>query len=124
MYIRLYMLMRIWFLLLLIGIILIGYEILWIGISLTVLGLLGCVNVYFIAQGINIKEKIKHKLWHILIWTDNNINHKYFEKIFGLQESNIGYYIWKHTSRAYCNFVFDHEHWDIDRKTQQELADW
>lgn len=66
---------------------------------------------------------MKHKLWHVLLWIDNYINHQYFEQLFNNSDSDFGYFIWKHTSRKFCNFVFDHTDWDIDRKTHQEFLE-
>ncbi len=116
MYIRLYMLMWVWVLLFIFGVLFIGNDVLIIGIILVGIGLIGGLYTYLLAQGINLKVEIKHKLWHILLWIDNSINHKYFEKLFGLQSTDIGYFIWKHTSRAYCNFIFDRDYWDTDRE--------
>ena len=48
----------------------------------------------------------------ILIWIDNNINHKFIDKLFDkfiskdYDKFNLVYWIWVNTSRRYCNFVF------------------
>lgn len=66
---------------------------------------------------------MKHKLWHILLWIDYHINHQYFEKLFNNYDSDFGNFIWIHTSRKFCNFVFDHTDWDTDRETFQEFLE-
>jgi len=70
-------------------------------------------------------QKLKYYIWNILMWLDNNINHTIVDKLFDLfpdvedGKPDFFYWLWRHTARAYCNFVsivlVDRD-WDIKPK--------
>ena len=47
----------------------------------------------------------KETLWDILVWIDNNINHKIVEPIIAIIPGSIGYRIWNKTCQKFCNWV-------------------
>jgi len=55
---------------------------------------------------------MEEKIWNVLNWIDNNINHTIVDWVFNLFDcenedgsDSLSYRIWKATSHAYCNWV-------------------
>jgi hypothetical protein len=50
--------------------------------------------------------KRKRIIQSVLMWIDNNINHKFIDKFFDLfPDSDFAHWLWRHTSRAFCCWV-------------------
>ena len=48
---------------------------------------------------------MNQKTWNILVWIDNNINHKIVEPFIAIIPGSVGYWIWNNTCRKFCNWV-------------------
>jgi hypothetical protein len=69
------------------------------------------------ASGINNKynfgdnNRMKEKIWKILAWIDDNINHGIIEEIFDLfpirhdNKFDLLYWIWNNTCYRYCYWI-------------------
>jgi len=55
---------------------------------------------------------MKYIIWNFLVWIDNDINHTIIDWFFDIdffhkdnKLDKFMYWLWKHTSRAFCNWV-------------------